>query len=106
MIRMDEPLLSQTPEWQDVTPVSLSDESRAAVDINFSAKYLDTFGLLFSCIEAQEKTARVLLLTERCIGLCSSHYTAWDYRFQARTLHHAPFLLIGSLHPFIHPVLV
>jgi hypothetical protein len=80
----EEVLLSATPEWQDVTPLPLPEEARAAVDIAFSDEHLDVFGLLYACLQAGERSGRVLKLTETCIGLCSSHYTAWDYRFQAR----------------------
>ena len=79
-----ETLLSQTPKWSDVEPVSLPAEARASIDIQFSAEYLDTYGLLYACMARGEKSQRALQLTERCIGLCNSHYTAWDFRFQVR----------------------
>lgn len=75
-------LWSEKPEWRDVAPVPLPEEARAAVNINFSDEYLDCYGLLYACMKAGEKTPRVLKLTEKCIELCSSHYTAWDFRFQ------------------------
>jgi hypothetical protein len=75
-------LLSQTPLWADVVPMPVPADARAAVNIHYSAEYEDTFGLLYSCIQKGEKSSRVLKLTEECIDLCNSHYTAWDYRFQ------------------------
>ena len=84
MVEAREPLLSCTATWADVTPVRLPDEARSAINIRYTEHYEDAFGLLYACMAAAEKTARVLKLTEKCIALCSSHYTAWDYRFQAR----------------------
>ena len=77
-------LPSERSEWRDMQPVRLSDGAQAAVNICHSEAYLDTFGLLYACMQAGELSKRVLRLTEQCIGLCSSHYTAWDYRFQVR----------------------
>lgn len=75
-------MLSSTEGWADVSPRKLPPAVRSAVDIQFSDGYLDTFGLLYACIERGEMSQRVLELTEKCIELCSSHYTAWDYRFK------------------------
>jgi hypothetical protein len=75
-------LLSQTEEWADVEPLPLPTDARAAVNIQYSAEYEDTFGLLYACMQKGEKSLRVLKLTEACIDLSNSHYTAWDYRFQ------------------------
>lgn len=79
-------LLSSQPEWADVRPMAMPEGSRAVVDIAASAEYQDTFGLLYACIERSERSERVLALTERCIALCSAHYSAWDVRYQVRAL--------------------
>lgn len=84
MLDGEQPLLSSTPAWADVTPVPLPDEARVAINIRYTEHYEDTFGLLYACMANGERSARVLKLTEKCIALCSSHYTAWDYRFQVR----------------------
>ena len=76
------PLLSHTPEWADVTPVPLPADAAAVVRIDYSEQFLDTFGLLYACIEAGETSQRALKLTERCIELCNTHYTAWAHRFK------------------------
>lgn len=93
-------LLSETPEWADVEPIQLPAAARAAVDIQFSAEYLDAYGLLYRSMETGETSERVLRLTERCIDLCNSHYTAWDYRFRVRTCTVAmllkPALFLGT----------
>lgn len=75
-------LLSDTPEWADIQPLPIPDAARAAVDIQYSDDYIDTFGLLYACVEAGEKSERALKLTEKCITMSASHYTAWQFRFQ------------------------
>lgn len=78
----DVELLSEAAEWSDVRPLPIPDAARGAVDIQYSAEYEDTFGLLYACMEAGELSERALRLTEKCITLSASHYTAWQYRFQ------------------------
>ena len=78
----DSDLLSEAPEWSDVQPLPIPDDARAAVDVDYSAEYEDTLGLLYACMKAGEKSERALKLTEKCITLSPSHYTVWQYRFQ------------------------
>lgn len=80
-------LLSATPGWADVEPCEIPPEGHAAVDIQHTREYIDTFGLLYAVINRNELTERVLGLTERCIMLCPSHYTAWSWRYKVRILH-------------------
>lgn len=88
--RFEPALLSSQPEWADVQPAAVPDASHAAVDIEVNAEYRDTFGLLYACIQSGELSERVLALTERCIALCSAHYSAWDVRYQVRSLSPRP----------------
>lgn len=85
-------LLSETPEWADVEPWKCPEDSHAVVDIQYTEEYADTMGLLYAVIESGEKSKRVLKLTEKCIMLCPSHYTAWDWRYQVRFSLHYHFL--------------
>eukprot|EP00892_Ulva_mutabilis_P011120 jgi/Ulvmu1/8380/UM042_0087.1 len=78
----DVELLSETPEWSDVQPLPVPEDARAAVNIRYSEEYEDTFGLLYACIQAGERSERALRLTEKCITLSPSHYTVWQHRFQ------------------------
>ena len=77
-------LLSETPEWADVEPWVCPEDGHAVVDIQYTEEYVDTMGLLYAVIKSGEKSKRVLKLTEKCIMLCPSHYTAWDWRYQVR----------------------
>lgn len=64
----------------------LPQDAQAAVSIQYTTEYADTFGLLYAAMAAGEKSPRVLRLTRQCIDLGNAHYTAWDYRFQVRHL--------------------
>lgn len=80
----DVELLSAEPEWSDLQPLPIPDAARAAVNIKYSEEYEDTYGLLYACMEAGEQSERALKLTEKCITLSPSHYTAWQYRFKVQ----------------------
>lgn len=85
-------LLVGTPEWADVEPWVCPEDGHAAVDIQYTPEYEDAFSLLYAVIKNGEKSKRVLKLTEKCILLCPSHYTAWHWRYLVRFL----FLFIVS----------
>jgi protein farnesyltransferase/geranylgeranyltransferase type-1 subunit alpha len=77
-------LLSAADEWADVAPAEYPIDGRAVMDIQYSEEYEDAFGLLYACVAAGETSERVLKLTEKCITLSPSHYTAWHWRFRVR----------------------
>jgi hypothetical protein len=97
-------LLSDTPEWADVEPLALPEGTHSAVDIQYTADYKDTFGLLHACMQTGEMSERVLKLTEKCVILCPSHYTAWYYRFQVCYFLHGWQVNFQIMLQFLNPI--
>ncbi|TEB34055.1 protein prenylyltransferase [Coprinellus micaceus] len=76
-------LFATDPAWADVTPIEQYEGSTAPLaPILYGAVYKDATDYLRAIVASNEKSPRVLELTEAVVRLNPSHYTAWQYRYE------------------------
>ncbi|KXN92160.1 Protein farnesyltransferase/geranylgeranyltransferase type-1 subunit alpha [Leucoagaricus sp. SymC.cos] len=73
---------AERPEWSDVTPIPQYDTDAPIAPILYSPEYKDAADYFRAIVKAQERSERVLQLTEELIRLNPAHYTAWQYRYE------------------------
>ncbi|KAH8829382.1 hypothetical protein DL96DRAFT_1668849 [Flagelloscypha sp. PMI_526] len=83
-------LYSQRDDWADVQPLEQYEGVTPLVPIFYSEPYKDASGYLRAIVQSQEKSHRVLELTEFIIRQNPGHYTAWQYRWQTLNAINSP----------------
>ncbi|KAJ3008553.1 hypothetical protein HKX48_008473 [Thoreauomyces humboldtii] len=76
----EEKLFSEQPEWQDVVPIPQDDGPSPLVPIAYSKEYADAMSYFRGILSVQERSERVLTLTEFIVRLNPGHYSVWKYR--------------------------
>jgi len=72
---------SQDPQWADITPLPTDEGGpNPLAAIAYSDEYAETMSYLRAVMAADEKSERVLALTEDLIDMNPAHYTVWLYR--------------------------
>ncbi|KJA18001.1 hypothetical protein HYPSUDRAFT_145674 [Hypholoma sublateritium FD-334 SS-4] len=78
----DTPLFAEREEWADVQPLEQYEGVNPIAPIFYSPEYKDATGYFRAIVQAGEKSARVLELTENIIRQNPAHYSAWCYRYE------------------------
>ncbi|CAK5261900.1 unnamed protein product, partial [Mycena citricolor] len=78
-------LYSQRPEWDDVVPLEQFEKANPLAPILYSDEYKDATNYLRAVLQADERSERVMALTEHVIRLNPAHYSAWQYRYETFT---------------------
>ncbi|KAG1144908.1 hypothetical protein G6F37_008233 [Rhizopus arrhizus] len=73
-------LYCENPDWKDVTPIPQDDGANPLVPIAYAEDYKDAMDYFRAVIRTNEKSERVLLLTQDIIDMNPAHYTVWNYR--------------------------
>ncbi|PHZ13557.1 protein farnesyltransferase [Rhizopus microsporus ATCC 52813] len=73
-------LYSENPDWKDITPIPQDDGPNPLVPIAYSTEYKDAMDYFRAVIHANEKSERVLQLTQDILERNPAHYTVWNYR--------------------------
>jgi len=73
-------LLSEEPEWSDLTPIPQKEGVEPVVQILYDKEYSDAMGLLRAVMLKGELSARALHLTSLIIFMNSAHFTVWEFR--------------------------
>lgn len=69
---------SDSGAWEDVIPIPQDDGcANPLAAIAYSEKYSEAMSYLRAVMAANEKSNRVLELTEEIIGMNPAHYTVW-----------------------------
>lgn len=69
---------SESPVWQDVVPVAQDDGGPNPLAlINYTEAYSEAMSYLRAVMASDEKSERVLALTEDIIDMNPAHYTVW-----------------------------
>ncbi|KAL8868150.1 MAG: hypothetical protein Q9174_005180, partial [Haloplaca sp. 1 TL-2023] len=72
---------STSPEWEDIAPIPQNDGGpNPLAAIAYTEEYSEAMGYLRAVMAANEKSERVLELTEHIISMNPAHYTVWLYR--------------------------
>ncbi|KAJ3564782.1 hypothetical protein NP233_g8066 [Leucocoprinus birnbaumii] len=75
-------LFADRPEWSDVVTTPQYETDQPIAPILYSPEYKDASDYFRAIVASQERSERVLELTERLIRLNPAHYTAWQYRYE------------------------
>ena len=76
------PKYAESPEWADVAPIPQDDGENPLAAIAYTETYSEAMSYLRAVMAANEKSERVLELTETVINMNPAHYTVWLYRAQ------------------------
>lgn len=69
---------AESPEWQDVVPVAQDDGGpNPLAMIAYTEAYSEAMSYLRAVMASDEKSERVLSLTEDIINMNPAHYTVW-----------------------------
>ncbi|KAL8674349.1 MAG: hypothetical protein Q9168_001278, partial [Polycauliona sp. 1 TL-2023] len=72
---------SDSEEWADVNPIAQNDGGpNPLAAIAYTEEYSEAMGYFRAVTARNEKSERVLELTEHIIGMNPAHYTIWLYR--------------------------
>ncbi|KAI4226034.1 MAG: hypothetical protein L6R36_003480 [Xanthoria steineri] len=72
---------SESEEWTDITPIAQNDGGpNPLAAIAYTEEYSEAMGYFRAVTAKNEKSERVLDLTEHIIGMNPAHYTIWLYR--------------------------
>ncbi|KAF5389554.1 hypothetical protein D9757_004148 [Collybiopsis confluens] len=85
------PHYADRPEWSDVVPIEQFENMNPLAPIFYSTEYKDAADYFRGIIKTEEKSQRVLELTEHLIRLNPAHYTAWQYRYETLVATDANF---------------
>ncbi|KAG8797003.1 CAAX geranylgeranyltransferase alpha subunit [Serendipita sp. 398] len=83
--RSEEPppkLFSAREEWKDVKPIEQTELSNPLVPIFYPPEYKDALDYFRGIVATEERSERVLELTERIIRMNPAHYSVWQYRYE------------------------
>ncbi|WVQ82133.1 hypothetical protein IAT38_004261 [Cryptococcus sp. DSM 104549] len=72
--------LAERSIWSDVKPIPQDDGPNPVVPIMYSEEYADAMDYFRAVTASEEKSERVLDLTETIIRQNPAHYTVWQYR--------------------------
>ena len=69
---------STSPQWTDITPIPPDDGGpNALAVINYTEAYSEAMSYLRAVMSQDEKSERVLDLTEDIVKMNPGHYTVW-----------------------------
>ncbi|KAK7681413.1 hypothetical protein QCA50_015505 [Cerrena zonata] len=74
-------LFSERPDWADVTPIPQHEGYNPIAPIFYAPEYKDATDYFRGIVKTNEKSQRVLELTETVIRMNPAHYSAWQYRY-------------------------
>ncbi|WVW85575.1 hypothetical protein I302_107613 [Kwoniella bestiolae CBS 10118] len=66
--------------WNDIKPIAQDDGPNPVVPIMYSEEYRDAMDYFRAIAASEERSERVLELTETIIRMNPAHYTVWQYR--------------------------
>ncbi|OHT04446.1 prenyltransferase alpha subunit [Tritrichomonas foetus] len=69
------------PNFADIKPLPLPQQTGDPFYINYSEEYIDLFGYFMALVNKEEISERALSVAERVINRYSNHYTAWWYKY-------------------------
>ncbi|KDR77230.1 hypothetical protein GALMADRAFT_246519 [Galerina marginata CBS 339.88] len=75
-------LYADRPEWNDVQPLEQYEDINPLAPIFYTEEYKDATNYFRAIVKANEKSSRVLELTENIIRQNPAHYSAWQYRYE------------------------
>jgi protein farnesyltransferase/geranylgeranyltransferase type-1 subunit alpha len=70
-------MYASDPTWFDIVPIPQDDGLQPLVQIAYTEEYAEAMAYLRAVMAKEEKSDRVLDITEHVIGLNPSHYTVW-----------------------------
>lgn len=71
-------IYSDTEDWADIIPIPQDDGGpNPLAAIAYTDEYSEAMSYLRAVMAQEEKSARVLALTEDIIGMNPAHYTVW-----------------------------
>ena len=66
--------------FNDVNPIAQQDGLNPLCPIDYPAEYTMIMDIFRAIINMNEKSERVLLLTEELLSMNAANYTVWQYR--------------------------
>ncbi|KAF8153149.1 hypothetical protein B0H34DRAFT_663021 [Crassisporium funariophilum] len=78
----DPPLFCERKEWGDVVPVEQYEGVVPLAPIFYTEEYKDATNYFRGIVKMNERSLRVLEITEAVIRLNPAHYSAWQYRYE------------------------
>ncbi|KAF5329979.1 hypothetical protein D9611_010404 [Ephemerocybe angulata] len=77
-------------EWKDLEPIEQYENINPLAPILYTKEYKDATGYFRAIVKKEEKSPRVLELTEAVIRMNPGHYSAWQYRYETLLAIGAP----------------
>ncbi|KAL8283929.1 hypothetical protein RQP46_005361 [Phenoliferia psychrophenolica] len=82
MTSLRDQLYADREDFKDLVPIKQDDAPNALVPIAYAKEYRDAMDMFRALVQANEKSARGLELTEDLIYMNPGHYSVWAYRAQ------------------------
>ncbi|KAG8803540.1 CAAX geranylgeranyltransferase alpha subunit [Serendipita sp. 399] len=83
-------LYADREEWKDVQPIEQTEISNPLIPIFYPPDYKDALDYFRGVVATEERSERVLELTEHIIRMNPAHYSVWQYRYETLLALNSP----------------